>query len=97
MPDAEVDALYAISQALSPLDRNTAARVLEWARKRYVDIDTQLMSADQMQSLSKFTDAILKTAVRLEMAKPVDLITAIARVVDKVDEIEVEKEVSADA
>lgn len=89
--DLEMEALGDVARALAPLDRGAAKRVLDWANKRYVEVETP-MSHESMDALNKFLEAIHKTAQRLHIARPADLLTAMALVAEKTDEVQREAE-----
>jgi hypothetical protein len=78
--DPEMDAILVIAQALEPLSRTQAQRVLDWAEKRFTRVELPGLSADMMASTNRFMEALGKTASRMGMATPEDLLQAMARV-----------------
>jgi hypothetical protein len=64
--DPEMDALVVLHQALEPLDRPAAKRVLAWADERYVN------PADPVPlgSVNKFLEALATTAREMHVSPP---------------------------
>lgn len=88
--DPEMLALKVVAQALAPLDRDTAARVLGWAESRY-GIEAQRVAHEQlnkslMASLevtARSLGAVSEAASKLHM-DPKHLRVALGRLYDEV-------------
>lgn len=85
--DREMDAIIVITQALADLDRVAAARVLEWARQRFVEADT-LMPLEAMKAGTNFIEGINTIAKRLGGTDPLKVLRAMERVVGELDKEE---------
>lgn len=83
--DPELDAITVINQALAHLDRPAAKRVLDWADKRFVNLDEPLRG-DQLEGVTKFMEAIEATAREMQISPPVKILDAMALVVTEMRE-----------
>jgi hypothetical protein len=81
--DPEMDAISILNQALAPLDRSAAKRVLRWAEERYVHLDPVLSNGD-LSGVTKFMGALVETAETLNVSPPSVILTAMGRVVDEI-------------
>jgi hypothetical protein len=72
--DPELAAMKAVARAFEGLDRGGCARVVEWARKRYVDRDLVPFGEFDSEGFARFTDALRQATLELGNIAPIDVL-----------------------